>query len=102
MSDINNGCENKEAEVVKEESFAMEVLKENKKNSKRWFVAAMVELGIIVAIIAGALYFLLTTEISYTELSTEGGGNANCVIDSEIGDINNNGKGESGEIITQE
>lgn len=73
----------------KTDSFAMELLKGYSAQAKRWFIIAMVELGIILSIIGGAIYFLTTSEISYTELSTDGGGNANYVSESTVGDINN-------------
>ena len=71
------------------DSFAMELLKGYSAQAKRWFIIAMVELGIILSIIGGAIYFLTTSEISYTKLSTDGGGNANYVSESTVGDINN-------------
>ena len=46
-------------------------------------------LGIILSIIGGVIYFLTTSELSYTELSTDGGGNANFIQESTLGDINN-------------
>ena len=90
MTKLCDNCENKVTEEIREpESFAMELLKDYSKQAKRWFIIAVVELAMIVAIIAGGLYFLLTSEISYTELSTEGGGNANYLENSTINDINN-------------
>lgn len=71
------------------DSFAMELLKGYSAQAKRWFIIAMVELGIILSIIGGAIYFLTTSEISYTKLSTNGGGNANYVSESTVGNINN-------------
>lgn len=71
------------------DSFAMELLKEYSAQAKRWFIIAMVELGLILSIIGGAVYLFSTSEFSYTELSTDGGGNANYVNESTIGDINN-------------
>ena len=71
------------------DSFAMELLKGYSAQAKRWFIIAMVELGIILSIIGGAIYFLTTSEISYTKLSTDGGGNANYVSESTVGNINN-------------
>ena len=75
----------------KQDSFAMELLKGYSAQAKRWFIIAMVELGIILSIIGGAIYFLTTSEISYTKLSTDGGGNANYVSESTVG-VMNNGK----------
>ena len=71
------------------DSFAMELLKGYSAQAKRWFIIAIVELGIILSIIGGAIYFLTTSEISYTKLSTNGGGNANYVSESTVGNINN-------------
>ena len=76
------------------DSFAMELLKGYSAQAKRWFIACMIELAIILSIIGGAIYFLTTSELSYTELSTDGGGNANFIQESTLGDINN---GESKE-----
>lgn len=50
-----------------EHSLAYELLVEVKASAKRWFIIAMVELVIILAIIAGMLwYFTLPTE-EYSE-----------------------------------
>lgn len=35
------------------DNFATELIKEQKSNAKRWFIIAMVELGIILAIVIG-------------------------------------------------
>ena len=78
----------------KQDSFAMELLKGYSAQAKRWFIIAIIELAIILSIIGGAIYFLTTSEFSYTELSTDGGGNANFIQESTLGDINN---GESKE-----
>lgn len=65
------------------ESLAMELVKENAKHARKWFVVAMVELGIIVAII----YLFMTSDISYTTLTTDGGGNANYIGENMVGDF---------------
>lgn len=84
-----NHCNEQNEQIEQNESFAMELLKEYSAQAKRWFIIAMVELGLILSIIGGAVYIFSTSEFSYTELSTEGGGNANYVSESKVGDINN-------------
>ena len=82
MTKVCDGCN------ANNDSFALELVREYAKQAKKWFVIAIVELGLIAAVVAGFLYFMSTNDITSTELSTDGGGNANF-ISGTAGDINN-------------
>lgn len=57
--------------------LATELIREVRAQSKRWFIIAMVELGIIIAIIAGFLWYL---SLPIDEISVDAeGGNANYI-----------------------
>ncbi len=58
-----NDCKNNE-----EQSFAMQMLKEYKKNGQRWFGIAIAELIVILLIFTGIFAFFWTSDIeSYTQ-----------------------------------
>jgi hypothetical protein len=80
----------KELNEVKEQSLAMEILKEQKKNNKRLFIALIVVLCMWLATIGAFLYYINTTDYVEVEeiADTCEGGNA-CVGDScNNGEIN--------------
>lgn len=84
-----------------EESLAREMIKTERLHGRRWFVVALIELSIIFAIFVGIYIFFSTTEISSASLNTDGGGNANYIEDSEVGDINN-GENKGAENLPKE
>lgn len=78
---------------MKDDTLAMELLKEQRANAKRWFIIAMVILGMWLATIAGFIVYLsLPDEV--TEVVSEDG-HANYVGNDMSGVINNNGEGQS-------
>lgn len=83
----------KEVEAVRNESFAMELLKDMRKTNKRIFVILLVVLGMWFATIGAFVYYINTTgyETVTEEVNTDNGGNA-C-----IGDSCNNGEISYGE-----
>ena len=55
--------------MKKEElTFATELIQEAKRNSKRWFAIAIIELVILIATIAGFLYYI---SLPVEEITTE-------------------------------
>ena len=46
-----------------EESFAMKLLKETQKTSKRWFIAWIITFIAFLALLSGIIYFVMTSEI---------------------------------------
>ena len=54
--------------VYDEKTFATELIEEAKRNSKRWFAIAIIELVILIATIAGFLYYI---SLPVEEITTE-------------------------------
>ena len=71
------------------ETLATEMLREIKASAKRWFIIAVVELGIIIAIIVGFLW--------YCSLPVE-----DVTIDSDNGNANYIGRDLNGELTNGE
>ena len=69
------------------ETLATELIRELKAQSKRWFIIAVIELGLILAIVAAFFwYFSLPTD----EISVEAdSGNANYIGRDLEGDLYN-------------
>lgn len=78
---------------MKDDTLAMELLKEQKTNAKRWFIAFLVVLGLWFATIGGFIVYLSLPE-EVTEVVSEEG-HANYVGNDMNGVINNNGEGQS-------
>lgn len=67
--------------------LATELIRELKANNKRWFIVALVELGLIIAIVFGFIWYLT---LPVDEISIEGdGGNANYIGRDLQGDLYN-------------
>lgn len=84
----------KEVEEIQEQSLALELLKDYKKQNKRQFVIILVILGMWFATIGYLVYILndIGTETTTTEsydMSTENGNN-NFIGGDNNGDIENN------------
>nr|DAE06065.1 MAG TPA: hypothetical protein [Siphoviridae sp. ctsxw88] len=62
-----------------ENSLAMQLLIETAKQSKRWFVIAIIELAIILGIIAGVIYYLKTSNISCNTITQDSDGFNNYI-----------------------
>lgn len=75
-----------------EEKLTLELFKELKAYGKRWFIIAIVELGVILAIVTG--WFLMSYVIpaedttTSTEVEQQGDNGTNNYIGND-GDINN-------------
>ena len=68
-----------------EESFAMKLLKETQKTSKRWFIAWIITFIAFLALLSGIIYFVMTSEIEVktVDIAAENG------ITTYIGNDNN-------------
>lgn len=58
--------------------LATELIKELKAQNKRWFIVALTELAIIIAIVFGFLWYI-TLPISEVSIDSKDGGTANYV-----------------------
>lgn len=74
-----------------EESLAIRILHDVKKQSKRWFIAWIVTFLTLLAVLGGVLYFVLTSDISVESsevtVSQDGNGINNYI--GQNGDITN-------------
>ena len=81
----------KELEEVKHESFALEILNDYKKQTKRLFVIICILITIIFLFVGGLVYVITSYDFTYEETIQEvdtGNGNA-CIGDNcGNGDIN--------------
>ena len=83
---------------MENESLATELIRELRAQSRRWFITALVELGIIIAVVLAFLWYL-TLPVDEISIDTGEGGNANYIgHDLEGGLYNgeNHTKEESG------
>ena len=79
------------------EKLATELLHEIKASAKRWFIIAIIELCIIVAVISGFLWYIsLPVESEDVTTVENDDGNANY-IGGNVNGVLNNGKGDSEE-----
>lgn len=79
------------------EKLATELLHEIKASARRWFIIAVVELCIIVAVISGFLWYIsLPVESDDVTTIENEDGNANY-IGGSVNGVFNNGKGDSKE-----
>lgn len=69
------------------ETLATELLHEIKAGAKRWFIIAVVELGVILAMLIGFLWYisLPVEETSYYEQEADQEGTTNSDIKQNIG-----------------
>lgn len=63
---------------MENESLATELIRELRAQSKRWFITALVELGIIIAIVFAFIWYL-TLPIDEITIDSGEGGNANYI-----------------------
>lgn len=75
---------------MEKETFALEMLKELKANSKRWFIIAIVELVLLLITNIGWILYNSQFETVAEQTTVDGGENgiATYLEDSESGDIN--------------
>lgn len=72
-----------------EESLAMRLVQDTRKQSKRWFIAWLVTFLTLLAVLSGILYMVITSNISVNDVdkTVSGKGYANFVGNN--GDIDN-------------
>lgn len=73
-----------------EESLAMRLVQDTRKQSKRWFVAWLVTFLTLISVLSGIVYFALTSDIAIDNIEQDGYGVNNYIRND--GDINNGAK----------
>ena len=72
---------------MENQPLATELIKELRASNRRWFIVALAELGIIIAIVIGFLWYI---SLPIEEISVEAeGGNANYIGNDLEGDLYN-------------
>lgn len=72
-----------------EESLAMRLVQDTRKQSKRWFVAWLVTFLALLAVLSGIVYVVLTSDISVNDVEQTVSGNGYANFVSNDGDIDN-------------
>ena len=92
MSKTCNGCENKEAEVVKEESFAVELLRGYKKQ----FAVTVAVLSTIIAVLLGYIIYDNYMDNQYETIEyVQDGEGYNNINTGTQGDVLNGAKAQN-------
>ena len=78
----------KEVEEIQEHSFAMELLKDQKKQNKRQFIIILVILGMFACLLGYTIYLLNDIGTETTEVTQENSDGNNNFIGND-GDITN-------------
>ena len=73
-----------------EESLAMRLVQDTRKQSKRWFIAWIVTFLVLLAVLSGIVYVVLTSNISVKNITQDGYGVNNYIGNDE--DISNGAK----------
>ena len=73
-----------------EESLAMRLVRDTRKQSKRWFIAWLVTFLAFLGVLSGIVYVVLTSNISVKNITQDGYGINNCI--GNDGDISNGAK----------
>ena len=73
-----------------EESLAMRLVQDTRKQSKRWFIAWLITFLALLAVLSGMVYVVLTSNISFKNITQDGYGVNNYI--GNDGDINNGAK----------
>ena len=73
-----------------EESLAMRLVQDTRKQSKRWFIAWLVTFLVLLAVLSGIVYVVLTRNILVKNITQDGYG-INDYIGND-GDISNGAK----------
>ena len=72
---------------MENETFATELLREVRAQSKRWFIAFLVMVGVEIATIAGFMWYI---SLPVEEISVENDeGNANFIVNDLNGELHN-------------
>lgn len=72
-----------------EESLAMRLVQDTRKQSKRWFVAWLVTFLALLAVLSGIVYVVLTSDISVNDVEQTVSGNGYASFVGNDGDIDN-------------
>ena len=72
-----------------EESLAMRLVQDTRKQSKRWFIAWLVTFLTLLAVLSGILYMVLTSDISVNDIDQTVSGNGYANFVGNNGDIGN-------------
>ena len=72
-----------------EESLAMRLVQDTRKQSKRWFIAWLVTFLALLGVLSGILYFALTSDISVNDVEQTVSGNRYTNFVGNNGDIDN-------------
>lgn len=73
-----------------EESLAMRLVQDTRKQSKRWFVAWLVTFLALLAVLSGIVYVVLTSDITTENVGINAdNGIANYIGNDNSGDIEN-------------
>lgn len=73
-----------------EESLAMRLVQDTRKQSKRWFIAWLVTFLTLLSVLSGIVYIVLTRDIAIDNITKDGYGVNN--YNGNDGDINNGAK----------
>ena len=73
-----------------EESLAMRLVQDTRKQSKRWFIAWLVTFLALLGVLSGIVYVVLTSNVSVKNITQDGYGINNYI--GNDGDINNGAK----------
>ena len=73
-----------------EESLAMRLVQDTRKQSKRWFIAWLVTFLALLAVLSGIVYVVLTRNILVKNITQDGYGIKNYI--GNDGDISNGAK----------
>ena len=72
---------------MENQPLATELIRELRASNRRWFIVALVELGVIIAIVVGFLWYI---SLPIEEISVEAdGGNANYIGHDLEGELYN-------------
>lgn len=82
-----------------EESLAMRLVQDTRKQSKRWFIAWLVTFLVLLTVIGGIVYIVLTSDISVKTI-TQDGNSVNGYIGND-GDIYHGATDKDNEHETQ-
>ena len=73
-----------------EESLAMRLVQDTRKQSKRWFIAWLVTFLALLAVLSGIVYVVLTSNVSVKNITQDGYGINNFIGNDR--DISNGAK----------
>lgn len=73
-----------------QESLAMRLVQDTRKQSKRWFIAWLVTFLALLAVLSGIVYVVLTSDVAVKNITQDGYGVNNYI--GNDGDISNGAK----------